>query len=114
MRTIRQIVGHFLCKYLFYVSVIIWGYWFKWNWTGFQSKTLWDWLNLLGVLAIPAVVGFGTVWFTTQQGKVSSTENTDNQREALLQDYIDKMSDLLLKEHLRESIPTLSVDNQFL
>ena len=25
--------------------------------TGFAGKTLWDWLNLLGVLAIPIVVG---------------------------------------------------------
>ena len=37
------------------------------SWTGFQNKTLWDWLNLLGVLAIPVAVGFGTVWFTQAQ-----------------------------------------------
>ncbi len=87
-------------------------YWFKWDWTGFSGhigpnvlqyqpeKTLWDWLSLLGVLAIPVVVAFGAAWFTTQQGKASEAENKDNQREAALQSYIDKMSELLLKKGL--------------
>ncbi len=35
--------------------------------TGFTGKTLWDWLQLLGVLAIPIVVGFGAAWFTRIQ-----------------------------------------------
>jgi uncharacterized protein YjbI with pentapeptide repeats len=83
------------------ILMIVVGYWF--DWTGFKSKTLWDWLNLLGVFAIPAVVGLGTVWFTTQQGKVSDRENKDNQRETALQAYIDKMSELLLDKNLRES-----------
>jgi hypothetical protein len=37
--------------------------------TGFSGKTLWDWLNLLGVLNIPIVVGLGTVWITQIQGQ---------------------------------------------
>src|SRR5713101_9888199 len=61
------------------------------------GKVLWDWLNLLGVLAIPAVVGLGAAWYTAQQGKVSERENSDNQRETALQQYIDKMSELLLE-----------------
>jgi hypothetical protein len=52
--------------------------------TGFTGKTLWDWLNLAGMLAIPVVVGLGTLWFTRQQAKVSDKENTDNQRETAL------------------------------
>jgi uncharacterized protein YjbI with pentapeptide repeats len=81
------------------------GYTFHWDWTGFNrpSKTLWDWLQLLGVLAVPIVVGFGAVWFTTRQGKVADAENKDNQREARLQKYIDSMSELLLHEKLRDS-----------
>src|SRR6059058_541946 len=71
---------------------------FGWDWTGFTGgesniititssskgvitaiemqpgKVLWDWLNLIGVLAIPAVVGLGAAWYTTQQGKVSERE----------------------------------------
>src|SRR6202030_2428465 len=70
--------------------------------TGFKGKTVWDWLQLLGVLAIPVVVGLGTIWFTTKQGKVADAENKDNQREAALQAYIDKISELLLHEHLSE------------
>jgi len=88
------------------VLVIFGGYQFHWDWTGFNrpSKTLWDWLQLLGVLAVPIVVGFGAVWFTTQQSKVADEENKDNQREIALQTYIDKMSELLLHEKLRDSV----------
>ena len=108
--------------FLTFTLIIILGYWFKWDWTGLNAhigpnvqqyqpgKTLWDWLNLLAVLAIPLAVGFGTLWFTTQQSKTQDAENEDNQRERALQEYIDKMSDLLLKENLRHSIFKLSID----
>jgi len=107
-------------------AVLVWI--FGWDWTGFTGefdkitttrtsngattaaerlpgRTFLDWLQLLGVLAIPVVVGFGTVWFTTKQGQVSNEENKDNQGEALLQGYIDKMSELLLEKKLHESQP---------
>src|SRR5260221_1480317 len=71
--------------------------------TGFVGKTLWDWLGLLAALAIPVVVGFGAAWFTAQQVKASERENKDNQHEAALQTYIDKISELLLHEKLRDS-----------
>jgi hypothetical protein len=92
------------------VLVLIGGYKLNWAWTGFAGdkesyKTLYDWLNLLGVLAIPVVVGFGAVWFTIRQGKVADAENTDNQRETALQKYIDVLSELLLHEKLRQSQP---------
>jgi len=86
-------------------------YWFGWNWTGFSNKSLWDWINLLGVLAIPAVVGLGAAWFTAQQGKVSERENKDSQREAALQAYIDNISELLLDKKLRESAENNEVRN---
>src|SRR6266700_7666499 len=107
------------------ILIILSAYRFGWDWTGFNngtsqititstskvnytatvsqpSKSLWDWLQLVGVLAIPIVVGLGAAWYTAQQGKVSDRENKDNQRETALQAYIDKMSELLLKEHLGE------------
>jgi uncharacterized protein YjbI with pentapeptide repeats len=133
------------------IALIIIGYWF--DWTGFNGynkvliahtvsgtnagtvtkteeyqpgKGLWDWLQLLGILAIPVVVGLGTVLFTTQQANESDKNRekrhktdiqiadanrvrqqqtdlqiaADNQHEAALQTYLDKMSELLLKEHL--------------
>jgi hypothetical protein len=70
-----------------------------------HAKTLWDWLNLLGVLAIPVIVGLGVAWYTAQQGKVSKREKTANQREIALQAYIDKMSELLLETGLGKSSP---------
>src|SRR5205814_9715114 len=71
-------------------------------------------LQLLGVLAIPVVVGFGAAWFTTKQIQASEASNkqqhetelqiaTDNQREAALQAYIDKMSELILDKNLFNS-----------
>ena len=88
------------------IVLIIVGY--RFDWTGFNGnnksgKTLWDWLQLLGVLAIPVAVALGTAWFTTKQGQESDKENKDNQHEAALQAYIDKMSELLLANHLRGS-----------
>src|SRR5216684_2789513 len=97
------------------VVLIIAGYIFKWNWTGFNehrgpnilqyqpAKTLWDWLQLLGVLAIPVAVVLGVAWFTTKQGQGGDAENKDNQREAALQAYIDNMLELLLAKNLRSS-----------
>jgi uncharacterized protein YjbI with pentapeptide repeats len=126
-------------------------YWVGWDWTGFNSgvskititstsrgtstatemqpaKSLWDWLQLLGILAIPVVVGLGTVLFTTQQANESDKNRekrhktdleiaeknrklqqqtdlqiaADNQHQAVLQTYLDKLSELLLNEHLGE------------
>jgi Pentapeptide repeats (8 copies) len=109
------------------------GYLFQtWDWTGFKEgttqititskinysasveqpyKTLWDWLGLLAILAIPVVVGIGAAWYTAQQGKVSDRENTDNQRETALQKYFDKMSELLLDKRLGESSSNVKVES---
>jgi len=107
------------------ILFIFLAYRFGWDWTGFNSgtnqitiistskgnytatisqpaKSLWDWLNLLGVLAIPAVVGLGAVWFTAQQARASDAENTNSQRETVLQGYINKMSELLLGGYFEE------------
>src|SRR5260370_35560682 len=78
IRKLLMIAG--IISLLVCVIVLIFaGYRFRWDWTGFNehvgpnmqqyqpAKTLWDWLQLLGVLAIPAVVGLGAVWFTTPQ-----------------------------------------------
>lgn len=85
-------------------------------WTGFQGKTLWDWLQLLAALAIPVAVAAGTLWFTAAQGQVGERASaqqhqtdlqiaTDQQQETALQNYLDRMSDLLLNDNLRTSKP---------
>jgi uncharacterized protein YjbI with pentapeptide repeats len=82
--------------------------------TGFAEKDLWDWLMLIGVLAIPVAVAFGTLVFSLQQAQSSQTASerqhqtdiqiaNDQQQEATLQTYLDHMSDLLLNHNLLAS-----------
>ena len=108
------------------IALIIVGY--RFDWTGFNGnksgKTLWDWLQLLIIPAVLAVAGF---WFNQiqkdrdkkaeeaqkqreedaarEREELERESREDNQRETVLQAYIDKMSELLLKEGLRESQP---------
>ena len=56
------------------IALIFAGYWY-WDWTGFGGKTLWDWLTLLGVLAVPAMVSLATIWFTERQSQTSEAAN---------------------------------------
>lgn len=99
---------------------------------GFEGKTLWDWLQLLGVpifLAF-ATIGFGFVQFYladqqhTQDQKLADQQHVqdqklaqqqhdadqnnvlDQQRATTLQTYIDNIQDLLLNHNLLGSKPT--------
>jgi uncharacterized membrane protein len=47
-----------------FVVLIIGGYALGWSWTGFQGNTLWDWLELL---ALPIVVALLPLWFETHR-----------------------------------------------
>src|SRR5579859_1980011 len=87
---------------------------------GFEGKTLWDWLQLLGVpifLAF-ATIGFGFVQFyladqqhasdqriANQQHAIDQQNALDQQRATTLQTYIDNIQELLLKNNLRGSRP---------
>lgn len=80
-------------------------------WTGFsdyqkpngdieRAKTLWDWMNLL---IIPIVLAIG-VWLLNRAEKITEQQIARNRsEEETLQMYLDRMTDLLLKENLRES-----------
>jgi uncharacterized protein YjbI with pentapeptide repeats len=77
--------------------MVIGGYIFGWEGerpvdnTGFPKKTLWDWLELLVVPAVIAVVGIvGGAWFTRERAQ-----------DTALQMYLDKMSELLIDKGLR-------------
>jgi Pentapeptide repeats (8 copies) len=72
---------------------------------GFTGKTLWDWLQLLGILAIPVVVVLASIFFSALQNATSFQIAQDQQYEATLTTYIDHMQDLLLNYKLRESKP---------
>jgi len=110
------------------IVVIITGYIFNWGWTGLgpytgpphpqgsdflRGKTLWDWLQLLIIPVVLAVGGylFNYTASRNEQKSIQLRDQTehntaeDNQREAALQAYIDKMSELLLHEKLGQSQP---------
>ena len=105
------------------LRLILEGY--KHNWTGFgaftdpkgdfhREKTLWDWMELL---VVPAVLAVGALLFNRAERKAelriedqrAQTEreiSSDRLREASLQAYLDKMTELLLDKGLRESKPS--------
>lgn len=92
------------------LKAILWGYSFPF--TGFNqhpvpdsnhyqpAKSLWDWLQLLG---IPAVLAGGAAVFNHLLDARSRDIATDQQRETAMQNYLDEMSKLLTDNHLRES-----------
>lgn len=88
--------------------------------TNQPGKTLWDLMQLLIIPVVLVIVGS---WFNHRERKAAElraeaeqeieqqraeTERhiaQDNQREAALQEYIDKISELLLEKQLRDSKP---------
>jgi hypothetical protein len=113
------------------------GYFFHWDWTGFNTgtnqitvtndannshviytvnmplpqKTLWDWLQLVGILAIPFVVGFGVAWYTERHNHDLQIM-TETQRETALQAFIDKIPDL--KEQPLEGVSEQASRNRII
>ena len=82
-----------------------------WQRTGFGDKTIWDWLQLLIVPIVLAVIGF---WFAAQQDARQQTiedQRAKREREiaeqaaqdTALQAYFDQMSELMLSRDLRGS-----------
>src|SRR5215208_6533622 len=78
---------------------------------GFRGKTVWNWLELLIVPLALAVIG---LLFTMQQNaqqmhiedrRDSAQQEIEDQRnqDAVLQAYLDQMSDLILNRDLLES-----------
>src|SRR5215217_7707410 len=81
------------------------------SWTGFRGKTVWDFLQLLIVPLVVAVIG---LWFATQQD--ARQQQFENQRsdaerkfadqraqDEALQAYLDQMSQLILDRKLLEA-----------
>jgi hypothetical protein len=103
------------------IGCVVAAYVFNLSWTGFPTaigpslppteqyrpaKTVWDWL---AAFAFPVVVGLGVAWYTTkfneQQSRTAYAIALDNQREAALQVYLDRVSELLLHTKLSEDRP---------
>ena len=64
------------------------------KWTGFEGKTLWDWLQLLSVLAIPLILGIATLSFGIQQANLAQQQHENDQKIANQQHAADKQSAL--------------------
>ncbi len=101
-------------------------HWWGWNWTGFgpyfsprgtqytdvpRGRTLWDWFELL---IIPFMLVVGGFWLNQLQrtrderaaeehNKRASEIAAEKQKEAVLDAYLDRMSELLLEKKLRDS-----------
>lgn len=93
-------------QYLFYTSLIIIGCGFIYilvetisaKNTGFETKTLWDWMQLL---VIPLFLSGGAFFLNRSERNTEREIAIDRQQETALQAYLDRMEDLLLKEKLR-------------
>ncbi len=90
------------------LAFIFAAYRFGWAGTGFLNKTLWDWLQLL---IIPVVLATVALLFNRANSRTEQQIALDKQREELFQTYLDRMSDLLLKEGLRSSALNAEVRN---
>lgn len=90
-------------KYLLYASIVIVGGFILFETirlrnTGFEGKTLWDWMELL---IIPLVLAVGAFFLNRSERETEREIATDRQQEAALQAYLDRMGELLLEKKLR-------------
>ena len=71
------------------------------RWTGFRERTVWDWLELLGALAVPIVVVVVGAIFSAQQSRTQTEVEEQRAQDEATQTYLAPMSQLLLAEDLR-------------
>src|SRR5260370_30534397 len=92
------ILGAFLgCVFIF---LIVAGYWLHWTGLGFSNKTLWDWMQLL---IIPTTLALVAILFNRAERKNEQVIASDNQREATLEAYLSRLSELFLERDLTTS-----------
>ena len=53
---------------------------YSYTWTGFQSKTLWDWLQIVGIIAIPIVVAIASIWLSGVQIMICKSQQINSSR----------------------------------
>lgn len=70
--------------------VTLW-HWRRPKWTGFEGRTLWDWM---GILTIPAYLGFGSLLLGLVQLEIADLRA----EEAAFQTYLDRMSAMDLND----------------
>lgn len=75
---------------------------YKSNWTGFSSKDLWDWMELL---IVPLVLAIGGTVITYLQRKTENDIAINNLYERKLQAYFSQITEYILKNDLLDSLP---------
>lgn len=74
--------------------------------TGFCGKTLWDWLEVIGIPIIVVIIA-GAFAFVSQKAERRAEEqrerDIDHAREAILRTYLDDMTKLILVHELQIS-----------
>lgn len=74
--------------------------------TGFSGKTLWDWMEVVGVPVTVVLFagGFGIVaQRASQRAQQESERDIERGRETTLREYLDRISDLILNHDLQKS-----------
>jgi uncharacterized protein YjbI with pentapeptide repeats len=80
------------------IAIIAVGYLPKANsFSGFQGKTLWDWLSLL---VVPTSLAALAAWLQHKQQERELKIAEDNRQEEALQHYLDRVSNLLIEKNL--------------
>ena len=85
-----------------------------WDWSGFGEKSGWNWLELVGALAIPVVLAAAGLYFNAQfdqrqrqiedqRAEVERAIQEQRSQQAALQAYVEQMGTLLLDRDLRGS-----------
>jgi uncharacterized protein YjbI with pentapeptide repeats len=98
---------------LFILPALIWlrtqGHIVEWMNQTFSGKTFWDWMD---ILLIPLVLSGGVIlWIRSrhqlerQRSELERSIATDNQQESAYQDFVDRITELMLKEKLSRFSP---------
>jgi hypothetical protein len=70
----------------------------------YPAKTLWDFFDLI---VIPAVLAIGAILFNKSQKDNEQKISDDRQKEQALQNYLDKIAELLLEKNRLDKDETL-------
>src|SRR5215469_7675365 len=100
------IVGAITIVVVGMLALVLFGYLLRLAWTGFFNKTLWDWLQLLIVPLVLAIIALVFQLANSRTERQIAKQRyeqdqqiaLDKQHEDLLQVYLDRISELLHKE----------------
>lgn len=63
-----------------------------WQWTGFQEKTLWDWLDLL---LVPLMIAIGITVIETAESRRQEYNLSELYKQEILRDYFEEINKLV-------------------